>query len=186
MPKSLGQLKLTIAQFFRINGESTQHRGVLPDIRMPSLFGFEDQGESTLKHAIPWARISPASYYSDSISLAALGKARAAHSKRVSKSTAFRYFKKLSQLYRQIKKQKYVSLLESKRTADQKKREAARLENENKLRLALGLKAKTGKSKHNPDEKNPSQTIILNEAALVLSDYIAYSRHLPLAKTVSR
>ncbi len=186
IPKSFGQLKLTIAQFFRINGESTQHRGVVPDINMPSLFGYDDQGESSLKHAIPWARISPASYDIDRLSLSAVNKTRTAHNRRVSNSTAFKYFKRLSKLYRQIKKQKYISLLESKRTAERKKREANRLDNENKMRIALGMKPRTAKYKPKADEKNPSQIIILNEAALILSDYIAYSLRLPLVKTVSQ
>ncbi|VAW81624.1 tail-specific protease [hydrothermal vent metagenome] len=185
LPKAFGQLKLTIAQFFRINGESTQHRGVTPDIRMPSLFGYDDQGESSLKHAIPWARISPASYNIDRLSVAAVNKARSAHSKRIKHSVAFKYFNKLSKLYRQIKKEKYISLLESSRTATRKKREATRLSNENKLRVALGMKPKSAKDKHDVDEKNPSQLIILNEAALILSDYIAYSLRLPLIGTIS-
>jgi len=185
IPKAFGQLKLTIAQFFRINGESTQHRGVVPDIRLPSLFGYDDQGESSLKHAIPWARISPASYRIDNLSRNALKKARSAHSRRLSQSVAFKHLKNLATLYRQIKKQKSISLLESKRTAERKKRETTRLTNENKLRIALGMKPLNAKDKRKADEKNPSQVIILNEAALILSDYISFSLSLPTVRTVS-
>ena len=182
LPKSLGQLKLTVAQFFRINGESTQHRGVLPDIYMPSMFGFKDHGESSLKHAIPWASISATSFASDGLSLMAVDKSRVTHKQRVDSSVAFKYFRKLSQQYKEAKKQKYISLLEKKQTSLRKSREALRLKNINQMRIALGMKPKTKDSKREPDEKDPSQLIILNEAASILSDYITFSTGTPIVK----
>jgi carboxyl-terminal processing protease len=58
----MGQLKITQAQFFRVNGGSTQNRGVVPDIRFPSAGDPEDYGESALPNALPWTEIDPASY----------------------------------------------------------------------------------------------------------------------------
>lgn len=58
----IGQLKLTMAQFFRVNGDSTQHRGVLPDIRFPTAEDDADQGERALENALPWANIRPAKF----------------------------------------------------------------------------------------------------------------------------
>ncbi|MFY9333426.1 MAG: S41 family peptidase, partial [Porticoccaceae bacterium] len=51
---SSGQLKLTISKFYRVSGDSTQHRGVLPDIELPSLFDKEEVGESEQENALPW------------------------------------------------------------------------------------------------------------------------------------
>lgn len=58
----MGQLKITQAQFFRVNGGSTQNRGVVPDIRFPSAGDPEDYGESALPNALPWTEIDPAPY----------------------------------------------------------------------------------------------------------------------------
>lgn len=54
----LGQLKATIAQYFRVNGESTQHRGVVPDILFESSYDRDKYGERGLDNALPWTKIS--------------------------------------------------------------------------------------------------------------------------------
>jgi len=54
---SSGQLKLTTAKFYRVSGDSTQHRGVVPDIAYPSLLDFNEVGESALDYALPWDQI---------------------------------------------------------------------------------------------------------------------------------
>lgn len=56
---SLGVLKLTIEQYFRVNGESTQWRGVVPDVQLPDPASFVDSGERTLFHSIPWSKVDP-------------------------------------------------------------------------------------------------------------------------------
>jgi len=58
----MGQLKITMAQFFRVSGGSTQNRGVEPDIRFPSVGSPEEYGESSLDNALPWTSIDPARY----------------------------------------------------------------------------------------------------------------------------
>ena len=58
----MGQLKITMAQFFRVNGGSTQNRGVEPDIRFPSVGSPDDYGESSLDNALPWTSIDPARF----------------------------------------------------------------------------------------------------------------------------
>lgn len=58
----MGQLKITMAQFFRVNGGSTQNRGVVPDIRFPSAGDPSDYGERSLDNALPWTSIDAARY----------------------------------------------------------------------------------------------------------------------------
>ncbi|GAA4017291.1 carboxy terminal-processing peptidase [Actimicrobium antarcticum] len=58
----LGELKMTTAQFFRINGSTTQLRGVNPDVSFPTDFGTDDRGEAAFDNALPWVQIKPASY----------------------------------------------------------------------------------------------------------------------------
>lgn len=58
----LGQLKLTLAKFYRVTGSSTQHRGVTPDIELPSEFSAEEFGESSKPAALPWDKIPSSSF----------------------------------------------------------------------------------------------------------------------------
>jgi len=58
----MGQLKITMAQFFRVNGGSTQNRGVEPDIQFPSAGDPEEYGERSLDNALPWTSIASASF----------------------------------------------------------------------------------------------------------------------------
>ena len=60
----LGVLKLTIQQFFRVNGESTQWRGVVPDVPLPDPAEFVESGERFLDNAIPWSKVEPLDYRS--------------------------------------------------------------------------------------------------------------------------
>lgn len=59
---SMGQLKITMAQFFRVNGGSTQNKGVEPDIRFPSAGDPQEYGERSLTNALPWTSIDAARY----------------------------------------------------------------------------------------------------------------------------
>jgi carboxyl-terminal processing protease len=57
-----GQINVTVGKFYRVTGESTQHRGVEPDISLPSYIGKDEIGESSLEHALPWDRIPSARF----------------------------------------------------------------------------------------------------------------------------
>jgi carboxyl-terminal processing protease len=60
--RELGELKLTVAQFFRVNGGTTQLRGVTPDLALPSVYDPEHFGESSYDSALPWMQINPADF----------------------------------------------------------------------------------------------------------------------------
>ncbi len=57
-PLTEGQLKITESKFYRISGDSTQHRGVVPDVSFPTMFDTEEIGESALDHALNWDQIN--------------------------------------------------------------------------------------------------------------------------------
>ncbi|MDG2273664.1 MAG: carboxy terminal-processing peptidase, partial [Halioglobus sp.] len=59
VPLTEGQLKITESKFYRISGESTQHRGVVPDVTFPSIYDATEIGESALDNALRWDQISP-------------------------------------------------------------------------------------------------------------------------------
>ena len=60
-----GQLTVTIGKFYRVTGESTQHRGVEPDVQLPSLIDMKEVGESALDAALPWDRIAGVPFRKD-------------------------------------------------------------------------------------------------------------------------
>ncbi len=80
---SFGELKMTIAQFFRINGGSTQLRGVTPDISFPTGIDKKDFGESSYDNALPWSSISPARYEAEGDAKALLSRLKAEHTARI-------------------------------------------------------------------------------------------------------
>ena len=58
----LGIYKVTVEEYFRVSGGSTQLKGVVPDVLLPDPTSFIDSGERTLFHAIPWSTIAPATF----------------------------------------------------------------------------------------------------------------------------
>ncbi len=113
-----GQLKLTVAQFFRVTGGSTQHRGVIPDIVFPTFEAGEEYGESALESALPWTSIKPARYkIHDDLSaiLPAIGQRS---EQRVQKNVQFSFLLEDLALFRQNRDETNVSLLESQRRSE--------------------------------------------------------------------
>jgi len=84
----LGALKVTIQKFYRINGNSTQFKGVEPDILLPSMVGYVKSGEKYLDYALPWDTISPVSHEKWQPPLP-LEQLRQRSEKRVAKESAF-------------------------------------------------------------------------------------------------
>lgn len=127
----LGQLKMTMGQFFRINGGSTQNRGVIPDIQFPMAPGLEDYGESSYENALPWNSISSSDYtmfddLSDEIS-----ELKKRSSERVAVNFEFDFLKKEIELYELDKDDKTVSLSlaeRQRRVEERKARKKARKE----------------------------------------------------------
>lgn len=88
--RTLGTLRLTIQKFYRISGESTQFRGVLPDIQLPDLLNHLKVGEEYLDFSLPWDTVSPASYATWKKCRPDLAVIRAKSAKRVAANTDFK------------------------------------------------------------------------------------------------
>ncbi|WP_416409486.1 carboxy terminal-processing peptidase [Agrobacterium rosae] len=88
----LGQLKLTIAQFFRIDGGTTQLRGVTPDISLPGLSDPKTLGESSYDNALPFDQIKPARYAANDNMAKLLPQLRSRHDERIKNDKAFQRF----------------------------------------------------------------------------------------------
>lgn len=134
-----GQLKFTTAQFFRINGGSTQLKGVTPDIQFPASLDAEDYGENVYENALPWTQIEPTEYTPVADLSPLLGPLEARHQARIHDDPEFKFWEEDIADYRRQRKQTSLSLLESARRAERDEREARRKTRE-ALRVELGLK----------------------------------------------
>ncbi len=139
IPLDRGQLKLTQAKFYRISGESTQHKGIVPDISFPANFDPEQIGESTLDSPLPWDHIKPTSYRIKGTVKPLLADLQSMHDKRASLDPEFIYLRD-SLTYRQEKSyKKNITLNEQARLREKDNADAFWLTLENTKRLGLGL-----------------------------------------------
>ena len=138
-PLNHGQLKLTESKFYRISGESTQHRGVLPDIALPDMYNPEQVGESALDNALPWDTIAPVRHriYSDYDAI--LNPLKERHTARMKHDPDFNYLRAELALAEELGGRKTLSLNEAIRRSEREQREARMLELENQRRAAKGL-----------------------------------------------
>ena len=109
----MGQLKITMAQFFRVNGGSTQNKGVVPDIRFPSAGDPQEYGERSLDNALPWTSIDAARYDPSGDLSRLVAVADSLHQKRVIEDQEFGWLLSDIDDYNEHVKETRVSLLES-------------------------------------------------------------------------
>lgn len=131
-----GALKLTVQKFYRVSGGSTQNRGVIPDIHLPSAGDISDMTESASKDALPYDEIEPAPYSPEND----LGGKRKTLEKdsaeRVAKSKEFKWINEDLGRWEKQKKDKALSLNEAQRLRERKADEA-RVEDRKKERIAM-------------------------------------------------
>jgi carboxyl-terminal processing protease len=139
LPLEHGQLKLTQAKFYRVSGDSTQHKGVIPDILFPSLFDKEKIGESALDEALAWDTIRPAGYTSKRDFQQWLPVLRENHQSRIETSPDFIYLNNQKDLMTKLRQRTDISLNEKLRKQEREDNETERLEIENKRRKAKGM-----------------------------------------------
>jgi carboxyl-terminal processing protease len=123
----MGQLKITMAQFFRVNGGSTQNRGVEPDISFPSAGDPEEYGERSLDNALPWTSIPTSEFKpeGDMGRMAAVTDFR--YQGRITDNQEFGWLLSDVEEFNVNKDKKEISLLESTRREEMDKNDAKRL-----------------------------------------------------------
>ncbi|MEP0202514.1 MAG: carboxy terminal-processing peptidase [Halioglobus sp.] len=138
VPLTEGQLKLTESKFYRISGDSTQHRGVVPDVNFPSLYDAEEIGESALDHALNWDQINPVRHrrYDDLTSL--LPKITNLYEERKAANADFVFLEDQVSMAEETRNIDALPLNEAKRIAMREEQEAKALAIENKRRSAKG------------------------------------------------
>jgi carboxyl-terminal processing protease len=135
-----GQLTVTIGKYYRVTGESTQHRGVQPDISMPTAISTEEVGESTRESALPWDRIRPVEFGRESQLSQAVATLEHSHEERIAADPDFRLLLGDLDSFEKVRTQKKLSLNLKTRIAEREQLEKERMARENERRAARGLK----------------------------------------------
>ena len=158
-----GQVKLTIAQFFRVSGGSTQHKGVVPDIAFPVSVDATEFGESTYDNALPWTRIAavPHTQYGNFAPL--LPRLNALHASRVARNKEFQWWSEDVAQFREEQAKKYVSLNEAERRAERDEFDAKRKARQ-AARKALGLDLDPLADDNNDDGLQANERNIADDA----------------------
>ncbi|QIK37895.1 tail-specific protease [Caldichromatium japonicum] len=179
---NLGRLRLTMAEFFRISGGSTQLRGVEPDIRFPTAQFVNEHGERALPNALPWTQITSAKFVRvGEVRPELLNQLTQRSAARIAKDPGFRMLVERSRLAREAEEQKEISLRESDRRAeDQRRNQRFKNEQERFLRTR-GLKPVDEDADQVDEEALDAQRkaiarIEAEEAARILADSILLQR----------
>ncbi len=140
IPMDFGQVKVTRSKFYRISGESTQHRGVIPDITFPDFYdAYDDIGESNLDGALPWDTVRPVEYRPYYSIQAMLPLLREMHEERAEDSPDFNYLLDQIERTREYREREQLSLNEATVKAERERNRREEFEAENMRRLLKGL-----------------------------------------------
>jgi len=174
--EDLGRLRLTMAQFFRVNGGSTQHRGVMPDILFPTVQGGPPHGERALEKALPWASIAPVAHDMDRV--ATVAGLRELSQRRIAKDPGFRFLEDQERDVVEAEERNSVSLREDLRRSEWQTREETRLKRLNRLRHFRGLPPlkslldEEQLAEQGDEDEAGVKRIMLDESVRILADYI--------------
>jgi len=184
--KPLGQLKITTAQFFRVNGDSTQHKGVVPDITwdLPKIDA--ELGERAYKNALPWRHLQAANHrdFDKAFSSSAITHAKMRSNERRQRNSKYMTTYQRLKLLVDAGNEKVVSLNLAKRKAKREQFNKKLLELENKLQASNGKpeyhsmkELRDAQEKKNDDIFNKERPVdvFLNEAAHIISDLQGYN-----------
>ena len=191
-----GELKMTVAQFFRVDGGTTQLRGVTPDIVFPSAFDAESFGEASFENALPWVQIKQAAY-------APVGNLKdmfpvllAMHDARLKKDKDFQYLREDIVESKLQRKKNLVSLNEAERRKERDAQEARQISRDAKKATgkstnpAVGTESASESDRVQRDDglqagerklstelaaekvRKNANDIFLNEAVQILSDQV--------------
>ena len=177
-PLEHGQIKLTTAKFYRISGESTQHEGVVPDVRFPDMIDEDEIGESALEFALPWDQVRPVRFGRYSTLDRWLPELNNRSQARTANDPDFNHMRDAIALINEQKALKELPLNEAKLRQQRDQFDAAQLSIENERRIKKNLPpiesldevvAQNSEKKASPDEDSEA---LLRESAELTVDMI--------------
>jgi carboxyl-terminal processing protease len=178
IPMKEGKLKITEAKFYRVSGDSTQHRGVVPDISFPALLPYSEIGESALEHALPWDKIQSAPHYRFADIPAFIPQLQADHERRMQNNVEYKVLLERRDWVEALRNRKTLPLNLAKREQLKDSDDKRLIDFTNVVRAVKGEKPlKTiadvdDDAQKRRDAKNPKDDFLLMESANILGDWI--------------
>lgn len=162
-----GQLTVTIGMYYRVTGDSTQNRGVQPDVSLPSAIDTDEVGESSREAALPWNRIRPAQFRRDGTLAPVIAELQQLHDERVGADPDFQHMVSEIDALDEVRKRKTVSLNLEQRRSERTAMTHGELMRENQRRAALGEVAA-----EDTDDIKDLPDAILGEATQITADLV--------------
>jgi len=183
-PDKSGQLTVTIGKFYRVTGESTQHRGVEPDVPLASPLDTKEIGESALESALPWDRIAGVPFKTSAGSFAAPAVTALAteEDERAQHDPDYKWLKSDIAAIDSVREQHTLSLNLKTRKEERARIDKERLDRENSRRAAKGqppLKSVEELEK----VKDDASDVVLDQASQVMADMVSTGSLPPMQKT---
>jgi carboxyl-terminal processing protease len=166
-----GQINLTVAKFYRINGSSTQNKGVTPDINFPMVFPADKYGESAEKSALPWDEIKKSNYKPVGSVTSNIKTLTDKHEKRMKSNKEYAYMLEDIKIIDDRDEDKPVSLNETKMKVERDENDLKTLNRENDRRAARGL-APLKKGENKPKGEKPYD-FMLEEGCNIVADWLS-------------
>lgn len=165
-----GQVKVTLAKFYRVTGSSTQHKGVTPDIELPSVFSAEEFGESSQPSALPWDKIVSAKFKStDMLSDKVISQLRTKYQQRLATDSDLQALVKDTEMVKKAREESKLSLMETKRIKEREEEKERRVVS-SELNSTLDMSEVPKKEEEKKEEmKDP----YLKEGLNIMADLIS-------------
>ncbi|WP_440877440.1 carboxy terminal-processing peptidase [Thalassotalea sp. PLHSN55] len=173
--KPFGSIQFTIAKFYRINGGSTQHRGVLPDIAFPTAVDPQEWGESKEENALPWDQIPKARYAPLGELSADVAYLDALHQERIKDNAEYNYLLEDIKVYKEEKDKDSISLNLKERKAKREERKAKQLVRVNERLVAMGKEKIDNLDDDLPEELDELDPF-LDETAKITFDLVSLGK----------
>lgn len=178
---SVGQMKITESKFYRITGDSTQSKGIEPDILLPTTRNLEDVGESALPTHLPWDKVKPTRYRMFPLDKNLLEVTKRNNLVRMQSDPNLIYLQDVRKRFDAQNEKKNLSLVLNVRQQEQLERKEWYLTVENKRRSALGLASfetyedlEAFNDTLELDDINTQSDYLLLESIEIISDFVSY------------
>jgi carboxyl-terminal processing protease len=179
----LGQINLTMAKFYRVSGNSTQHKGIIPDINFPSIYPLDKIGEDTEPSALPFDMVNASTYNIVYDLNAVKANLLKMHEKRMSKSLDYKMLKEDIAEGKKRENETSVTLNEAKLKAERDALETKSLARLNQARAEKGL-APLKKGEKTP--KQEASDFIEDESMNIMVDFMKQTEGSKLSKNTSK
>jgi carboxyl-terminal processing protease len=188
---SKGQIKITESKYYRVDGSSTQNKGVLPDIELLSTWDIKSVGESSYPTALEWDTVRPYRHKKFDFDADKVLKIKNMYSQRLTTSPNLEYLSAVRDRYNINQDKKLLSLNLDTRKSEKEARKDWLLQIENKRREGLGLEKFLNYEDFNENNKKGEninndidfkRDYLLIESANIINDYLNLNKKILLSK----